>query len=304
MNNTYQRNDIELGKNCEVPTKEEFFKCKMNQVKKENNSSWSENFTEELLKKLEFPEFHRVDENPIYKLEIKRRNKKNLLEAMLTPDFVTGTEPIKANDPEDFYIDVNEITEGVWGNFNDEKNKFPQGNPIKKMYEELNNKNFTSDNPYRLLINESQPELIHSLYKQMISKSKKYSSKRNGSNRFGLISVLAKENFHIAQIQYQKLIISIFEDMFEPFFSKNSTSDTCEQLRTIKLNFLNPGHKTGFIPITCPFEGNWCFWMIVGTSTYEGDCLFLVNSTVLNSLPVDHPVAIWVKKVAKITTII
>lgn len=297
-------NDIELIKKCGIPTKEEFFKRQMDQVKKENNSSWSENFTEELLKKLAFPQFHRVDENPIYIQEIKRRNRKNQLTAMLTPDFVAGAEPIEANDPEDFYIDVNEITEGVWGNFNEEKNKFPQGNPIKKMYQELNDKNFTSDSPYRLLINESQPDLIHSLYKQILSKSKKYSSKRNGSNRFGLISVLAKDGFHIAQVQYQKLIISIFEDMLESFFSKNSTPEVCEELRTIKLNFLNPGHKTGFISITCPFEGDWCFWMIAGTSAYEGDYLFLVNSTVLNSLPVDNPVAIWVKKVAKITTVI
>lgn len=290
MNDENKKNDIEFLKNCGISTKEEFFKRQMNQIKIENNSGWSENYTEELLKELAFPPFHRVDGNPIY----KRRN------AMLTPDFVAGIEPIKANNPEDFYIDVNEITEGVWGNFNDENNKFSHGNPIKKMYQELNDNNFTSDNPYRLLINESQPDLIHSLYKQINSKSEKYSSKRNGSDRFGLISVLAKNKFHIAQMQYLKLIISIFEDLLEPFFLKNSTIEGCEELRTIKLDFLNPGHKTGFIPICCPFEGNWCFWMIVGTLSYSGDYLFLVNTRVLNSLPVDNPVAIWIKKVAKI----
>lgn len=291
MNDKNKKSDVEFLKNCGIPTKEEFFKRQMSQIKVENNSTWSENFTEELLKRLLFPAFHRVDGNPIYKGR----------KAMLTPDFVVGIEPIKVNNPEDFYIDVNEITEGVWGNFNDENNKFPHGNPIKKMYQELNDNNFTSDNPYRLLINESQPDLVHSLYKQINSKSEKYSSKRNGSDRFGLISVLAKNKFHIAQIQYLKLIISIFEDLLEPFFLKNSTIDTYEELRTIKLNFLNPG-KTGFIPICCPFEGNWCFWMIVGTLSYEGDYLFLVNSKVLNNLPVDNPVAIWVKKVAKIAT--
>lgn len=302
MNDEDKKSDIEFLKNCGIPTKEEFFKRQMSQVKIENNSDWSENFTEELLKKLSFPDFHRVDGNSIYLPEIKRRNKKNHLSAMLTPDFVVGIEPIKANNPEDFYIDVNEITEGVWGNFNDENNKFPQGNPIKKMYRELNDNNFTSDNPYRLLINELEPDLIYGLYKQINSKSEKYSSKRNGSDRFGLISILAKNKFHIAQIQYLKLINSIFEDLLEPFFFKNSTIESCEELRAIKLNFLNPGYKTGFIPICCPFEGNWCFWMIVGTLSYEGDYLFLVNSKVLNNLPVDNPVAIWVKKLAKIPT--
>lgn len=287
-----------------IPTKKEFFHHQMNQIKKENNSSWSENFTEELLKKLEFPEFHRVDENPIYIPEIKRRSKKNNLAPMLTPDFVLGNEKIEANNPKDFYIDVNEITEGVWGNFNDKKNKFPNGNPIKKMYQELDNKNFTSENPYRFLINESQQDLVHSLYRQIISKSKKYSSKREGSKKFGLVSVLAHDGFHIAQIQYLKLIISIFEDMLEPFFIKNSAPEVSEQLRTIKLNILNPSHKTGFIPITCPFEGDWCFWLIAGTSVYEGDCLFLVNSTVLNNLPVNDPITSWIKKVAKISNTI
>lgn len=292
MDDENKKSDIEFLKNCGIPTKEEFFKRQMGQVKIENNSDWSEKFTEQLLKELSFPAFHKVDGNPIY----KPRN------AMLTPDFVAGIEPIKANNPEDFYIDVNEITEGVWGNFNDENNKFSHGNSIKEMYRELNDNNFTSDNPYRLLINESQPELIYSLYKQINSKSEKYSSKRNGSDRFGLISVLAKNKFHIAQMQYLKLIISIFEDLLEPFFLKNSTIEACKELRSIKLDFLNPGHKTGFIPICCPFEGNWCFWMIVGTLSYEGNYLFLVNSRVLNNLPIDNPVAIWIKKIAKIHT--
>lgn len=92
----------------------------MSQGKRENNSTWSENFAEKLLQQLVFPEFHRVDGNPIYVDEIKQRNKSKTLANMLTPDFVVKSEPIEANDPKDFYIDVNEITEGIWGNFDDD----------------------------------------------------------------------------------------------------------------------------------------------------------------------------------------
>ncbi|PML82018.1 hypothetical protein [Enterovibrio norvegicus] len=304
MNNKNKKSDLELAIECGVPTKEEFFARQMAQSKTENNSGWSENYTEELLKELEFPEFHRVDDNPIYKSEIKRRNRKKHLAPMLTPDFVVGIGPIDANDPKDFYIDVNEITEGVWGNFNDAKNKFPDGNPVKKMYQDLNDKSFTSEQPYQLLLNELQPELAQSLYKQIVSKSEKYSYKRNGSNRFGLVSVLAKDGFKIAQIQYLKLIISIFEDLLDPFFLAKSAHSVCDQLRTIKLNFINPGHKSGFVPIVCPFEGDWCFWIVSGTSVYEGDNLCLINSRALQGLPADHPVANWLKRVGKISTAI
>lgn len=300
MNDNKKKNEIEFLKECGIPTKEEFFQRQMSQQKQENNSGKSENFAEKLLKQIAFPEFHHVDGNTIYANEIKRRNKSRTLPKMLTPDFVVGSEPIEANNPTDFYIDVNEITEGVWGNFNDDSNKFPDGNSIKKMYQELNEKSYTSEKPYRFLLNESRPDLVHGLYKQLISKSQKYSSKRNGSTRFGLISVLAKDGFHIAQIQYLKLIISIFENMLDPYFFKNSELDICAQLRAIKLSFLNPGEKTGFVPIICPFEGDWCFWIIAGTSVFEGDVLCLVNSTVLNSLANDDPVANWIKQVSNI----
>lgn len=300
MNDEKKKSDVELLKEHGIPTKEEFFKRQMSQGKRENNSTWSENFAEKLLQQLVFPEFHRVDGNPIYADEIKQRNKSKTLANMLTPDFVVKSEPIEANDPKDFYIDVNEITEGIWGNFDDDSNKFSNGNPIKKMYQELHEKDFTSEKPYRLLLNESHSDLVYSLYKQLISKSHKYSSKRDGSTRFGLVSVLAKDGFHIAQVQYLKLIISIFEDILDSYFFKNSQFDICEQLREIKLSFLNTGEKTGFVPIICPFDGDWCFWIIAGTSVFEGDVLCLVNSTVLNNLASNDPVACWIKKVTNI----
>lgn len=299
MSDQIKKSDLELAIECGVPTKEEFFQRLMSQEKKENNSGWSEGYTENLLINLDFPSFHRIDGNPVYDAEIKRRNKKKHLAQMLTPDFVVGQQPVEANDPDDFYIDVNEITEGVWGNFNDEKNKFPAGNPIKKMYQELNDNQYTSDKPYRLLINEGQADLVQSMYTQIKSKSDKYSKKRDGSKKFGLVSVLAKDEFHIAQIHYQKLLISIFDDMLIPFFKGQSVDSVCEQLRNIKLTFLNPGQKAGFVPIVAPFEGDWCFWIIAGTTAYEGDCLCLVNSNVLSTLPQNDPVAVWIKNIAK-----
>ncbi|HCH69416.1 MAG TPA: hypothetical protein DE042_02765 [Colwellia sp.] len=224
MSDQIKKSDLELAIECGVPTKEEFLQSQMSQEKKENNSGWSEDYTESLLKSLDFPSFHRIDDNPIYDVEIKRRNRKKHLSPMLTPDFVAGEQPVEANSPEDFYIDVNEITEGVWGNFNNERNKFPNGNPIKQMYQELNDNEYTSDKPYRLMINEGQADLVQSLYTQIKSKSEKYSTKRNGSKRFGLVSVLAKDGFHIAQIHYQKLLISIFDDMLIPFFKDRYAS--------------------------------------------------------------------------------
>jgi hypothetical protein len=300
MSDQIKKSDLELAIECGVPTKEEFFQSQMSQGKKENNSGWSEDYTESLLKNLDFPSFHRIDDNPIYDAEIKQRNRKKQLAPMLTPDFVVGEQPVEANSPKDFYIDVNEITEGVWGNFNDEKNKFPNGNPIKQMYQELNDNKYTSDKPYRLMLNEGQADIVQSLYTQIKSKSEKYSKKRNDSKRFGLVSVLAKDGFHIAQIHYQKLLISIFDDMLIPFFKGQSTESACEQLRDIKLTLLNPGKKAGFVPIVSPFDGNWCFWIIAGTTAYEGDCLCLINSNVLSTLPQDDPVVAWINKMAKI----
>lgn len=299
MSEQTKKSNLELAIECGIPTKEQFFQRLMTQEKKENNSSWSEDYTENLLKSLGFPNFHRIDGNPLYAAEIKRRNKKKHLAPMLTPDFVVGHKSVAANDPEDFYIDVNEITEGVWGNFNDEKNKFPCGNPVKKMYQELRDNQYTSDKPYRLLINEEQADLIQSLYKQIKSKSERYSTKRGGSQKFGLVSVLAKDGFHIAQLQYLKLLTSIFDDMLIPFFQAQSVNSACDLLRNIKLSFLHPGKKAGFIPIVAPFEGDWCFWIIAGTTVYEEDVLCLVNSDVLSTLPPDDPVTTWIKKIAK-----
>lgn len=288
---------VELAKAAGVPTKDEYFARRLSLRKTENNNSWSESIAESYLKKINFPPFHRVDDNPDYKKEIKRRNRSKTLSNMLTPDFVLGELIVESNDPLDFYIDVNEITEGVWGNFNDASNKFTNGNPVKKMLESMRDSDsYTSDKPYILPVTELDPSLVAGLYKQIKSKSDKYSSKRNGSSRFGLVSVLSQDNFDLSMLQYQKLLISVFDDMIMPFFRVHFSGENIQRVIKLRHEVISISCQKGFVPILAPFEGPWCFWMILGTGPFNGECLCLINSSTIYALGEEHQVLLWLRK--------
>jgi hypothetical protein len=295
---TKKRPDWMKGLN--VPTKEEWFQSKLDAPKLENNSEFSESIAKQFLIDTDFPDFHNIDENPIYNKERKRLQRSKTLQDMLTPDFVVGKGPVEANNPDDFYVDVNEITEGIWGNFNDNNPKFKSGNPVKKMLEATRDatpETYTSEAPYRMMINEYDPSLIQKLFLTIKSKAAKYSIKRNNSEKFGLISVLAEERHDIAMIQYTKLLISIFDDMLMPYLP----SDSKEQVRKLKLEVLNPACQKGIVPIQAPFEGPWCFWAILGTGSYKGECLVLINNLVLDKLEINDPVSIWLRSLVSMT---
>jgi len=274
---------------------QQFFKDKLSQKKVENDSDNSEKFAEQFLNSTGFPEFHRVDGNHAYDELIRRSNKSKRIKGMLTPDFVAGNSLIEPNNPYDFYIDINELTEGVWGNFQNDS-KFPLGNPMKDMYEELSKgdlSRFTSDKPYRLLAQGLGLHELQSLYANIKKKSNKYSSKRNDSSRFGLISVMSERNPDQSMYHFTQLIWSIYEDLFD---QKNQPQEIQEKFFREKSKLTLPNSKEFSAKYTLNFEGNWTFWIILGRSMYEGKRLILINNIGVNKLHHSNPIARWIQE--------
>ncbi|EPM4853215.1 hypothetical protein ACTIRA_003764 [Vibrio parahaemolyticus] len=267
--------------------------------KRENDNEWSENFALDFLKQLGCPKLQEIQGNPNYKKLIRSRQRSKKLADMVTPEFVVGEHFIEPNDPNDLYVDVHEITEGLWGNFDDAKNKFENGNPYKKMIEAVLNQpeQYTSDNPYTMVMNESESKILESLYRNIKQKANKYSSKRGKSMNFGLVSVLSNQNQHLSMIPYQKLILSIFNDMLIPAIAHDPAC--VEHTKNVRDNLYFISRKAGFVPIVMPFEGDWLFWMIVGSGEYEGDCLCLINSETLNQLNSNTVGYDWIHHLAK-----
>lgn len=274
-------------------TREEAYEKRMSPIKTENNSDWSEGYAKTRLELWGFPELQTVDRNPRYKDQIKLHAKRKSLPHMLTPDFVVGTHKITANDPNDFYLDAHEITEGLWGNFNDNKNKFPDGNPIKAMYEEMNNTSYTSEKPYRLILNELNTDLRNSLYKSVIDKTSKYSAKRGGNtSKFGMISVMSNKNTSIAMVVYTKLILSIFDDMLIPF-AKSELPSILPTLSSMKQDLVIPTGVGELKSLCMPFDGKWTFWLLIGYGPFKNKDLLIVNSTGLSALDNSCEVKKW-----------
>ncbi len=267
--------------------------------KRENDNDWSENYALDFLKQLGCPELQEIQGNLKYKKLIRSRQRSKKLQDMVTPEFVVGNHFIEPNDPHDLYVDVHEITEGLWGNFDDAKNKFESGNPYKKMVEAMLNQpsQYTSEQPYTMVMNESEGKILESLYKNIKQKANKYSSKRGKSMNFGLVSVLSNLNQNVSMIPYQKLILSIFNDMIIPSIAHDIAC--VQHARNVRDNLVLISRKAGFVPIVLPFEGDWLFWMIVGSGVYEGDCLCLINITALNQLQNDTVGYDWIHALAR-----
>jgi hypothetical protein len=282
-----------------IPTQEEWSNEILTPIKTEKNEAWSEGYAEKILKEIDFPELQKVDGNLAYNKLIKKRQRSKSLPDMITPDFVVGDHFIEPNDPVDFYVDIHEVTEGLWGNFNDDKNKFPHGNPIKAMYEAVisNPEKYTSDNPYFLPLTETDCNLTAKLYENIKNKAKGYCNRRDGqTSRFGMVSVMSNKNHHITMVAYQKLILSVFDEMIIPFIMANHTYKEIELIRQIKHKAVSISSKPEIITLAFPFEGNWTFWLIVGTGTFEGHLLLLINQNGMNKLDLKSDVYKWLMK--------
>ncbi|WP_052131690.1 hypothetical protein [Vibrio coralliilyticus] len=88
--------------------------ARMLEGKRSKASDWAEDYTEAFLSAIDCPIIHKVDGNPDYE---------RLEPGLLTPDFVIFSNKLGENDPNVFYVDVQEVTGGPW----DLKSK---GNPI------------------------------------------------------------------------------------------------------------------------------------------------------------------------------
>ncbi|WP_075988950.1 hypothetical protein [Vibrio fluvialis] len=283
-----------------VLTQEEAFAKMLSPQKTQNNTDWSEAYAAQALIKIGCPNLQQVDGNPVYNELIRLHQRRKSLKPMLTPDFVFGCHTIEANDPNDFYVDVHEVTEGLWGNFDDQNNKFRSGNPIKAMYEAIQSapERYTSDRPYRMIVTETNPKLIGSLYENIKKKSEKYCTKRGGDTAaFGMVSVMSNNNPQITMIVFQKLLISIFDDMIVPFVQKNYPKEVQEHLLTLKRNICLVSGNPELSVMAFPFEGNWTFWFLVGYGPYEGHNLLLVNQNGLARLDKSTDVYIWLEHI-------
>ncbi|EHK9078670.1 hypothetical protein ACTSFT_004596 [Vibrio parahaemolyticus] len=279
-----------------IPTQEEAFTKMLAPIKTQNNTDWSEAYAAKVLIEIGCPNLQQVDGNPAYDDLIKSHQRRKTLKPMLTPDFVIGNHTISANDPKDFYVDIHEVTEGLWGNFDDNKNKFQSGNPIKAMYEAVqsNPKLYTSENPYRMLTSETNPMLIASLYENIKKKSEKYSTKRGGNvTTFGMVSVMSNQNPQITMVVFQKLLISIFDDMIIPFVQKKHSKEVMEHLLALKRNTCLISGNPELVVLSFPFEGDWTFWFLVGSGPYERHNLLLINQNGLERLDKSSDVYAW-----------
>lgn len=224
----------------------------------------SEIFAECLLKALGCPFVHKVDGNPIYK---------KMPTGVFTPDFlISGNSTEKQNRPYDFYVDVQEITEGSW----DIRRKEVNGrkNFVREAAEKLSKSPPGYENRIILPFNEYDEKLINQVLNPLRKKSEKYASKeRKESNKFGLVSVQSHidrvdVNFHFGQLTWIA---------FHHLFLKNPADLIKTDPNFIYQRWMK--EDTNFVlPIrVCLKKKKWVFWIIAGYGQNYGKCLIFIN---------------------------
>lgn len=205
-----------------------------------------------------------VDGNPLYKKRARD---------LCTPDFVIGQDSIGENNPNDFYVDVQEVTGGPWDIKKRKSPLFNKENPVRVASEKLRDLEFGYKNRQRILINENNPELLKAIFKPIHRKSHKYGQRKRQSSKFGLISVQSPIYELDRQVHFNKLRWSVFESIIQ-LGIKEKDLHVIVDLR----NKILTGEKKGLIPITASFKSDtWCFWAILGVNECAGQCIFLIN---------------------------
>lgn len=255
-----------------VPTKKEFYKSKL-EGKSTKNSNWAEDYAEAFLKSIDCPLIHKVDGNPKYK---------GWPDGLFTPDFIIFDEELHENDPSDFYVDVQEVTGGPW-NIKSKGNKIiGETNPVRASY--ANSENSSKENPNSFMVNEYDPAVIEAIFKPLNKKRKKYGSTKRISGKFGLISVQGYKNDIDYILHFSKLIWHTFEVIIESLKQNGSTKQEVESIMDLRLDIISH-KKKGLITIYFPYQSkDWCFWALLGSVSFEGMCLLVINSTVLETL--------------------
>ncbi|AQM66653.1 hypothetical protein Vca1114GL_00130 [Vibrio campbellii] len=252
-------------------TEEEFFARHLD-GKRNKSSDWAEEYTEAFLAAIDCPIIHKVDGNPAYE---------KLEPGLLTPDFVIFSEKLGENDPDVFYVDVQEVTGGPW----DLKGK---GNPIvgtpNPLREGMLKTKEDRNHVQRVMINEDNPKVLKAIFNPLKEKSKKYGTKKRQSSKFGLVSVQGGIQDIAYETHFQKLLWHSMEVVINFMKSNGYTINDIHKFMDLRLEIM--GHKQeGVVPLFLPFpDEKWCFWAILGSKSYQGLCLLIVNTVALDEL--------------------
>jgi len=272
-----------------IPTKEEYYK-KLFEGERGINTKWSEDYAKAFLQSIGSPIVHTVDGNPKYQKRAK---------GLCTPDFIIGKNSIGDNDPDDFYIDIQEVTGGPWDIKKKKSPLFKHGNPARIAEENLRDSEVGYENAQRVAINEFSPEILKAIFKPINKKSHKYGQRKRKSSKFGLISVQSPTHGLDRKLHYSKLIWSVFESIIIELRQLGVNQKELSLINNLRNQVLS-GQKDGLIPISLPFKNNtWCFWALLGVNYYYGQCIFLVNQSALKRYEDDTDEVIsWVNKLS------
>ena len=206
---------------------------------------------------------------------------------LFTPDFVIGRDGISAgDDPMDFYVDVQEITAGVWNTSRERSPFFPSGsNPVKESDRRVLDGRATSDDPARVLINEFDPKIVRALQSPFTRKSKKYAEGREGSSLFGLIQAYLPSRRTDSRIHFTKLRWLMVYGFLDQYVQRGYAGDSLDELRKSagEATFGRAWRNDGVRVLAAPFgEAPFCFHAV----TDGRDHLLLINIDALT-----HPCA-------------
>lgn len=273
------------------PTKEDLF-TRILDGKAHKSTAWTEDYAEAFLKAIDAPQVHKVDGNSLYTHRASN---------LCTPDFILGKDKISdGNNPTDFYVDVQEITGGPWDVKKKSNPFFSEGSPVRKMWEYGKLHKPTEENPVRIPLIETNPDVLKAIFNPLRKKSAKYGLKKRNSARFGLISVQAPSNNFDETLHLKTLQATVFKSITRKIKQGGAEWKYIEQMEAMFFLVLLDRIK-GLFPIAAPFiEDTWCFWAIISTTSGEGNCTFIINTTGLKkakSLQKDA-VTRWVEKIS------
>ncbi|MBE8558823.1 MULTISPECIES: hypothetical protein [Vibrio] len=254
----------------ELPTEEEHY-AKLLDGAREKSSRWAENYAEAFLKSVGCPIIHKVDENPKYE---------NIAPGILTPDFIIFSDTLRGNHPDDFYVDVQEVTGGPWDLKGEGNHLIGKPNPMRENTLKVKENNKLVQ---RYIVNESNPDVLKAIFMPLKKKSKKYGAKKRKSSKFGLISVQGNFQDIAHELHFSKLLWHTMENVIDFMKVSSYSNDEIHKFMDLRLDIMNH-KKEGVIPLFLPFDECWCFWALLGSKSYNGLCLLVVNTTALEKL--------------------
>jgi len=257
--------------------------------KRQKNTERTEDYAKLFLEKIGVPLVHKVDRNPAYKAREK---------GLFTPDYVIWQDHIGDNDPNDFYVDVQEITGGPFDATISHISELNHYNPVRDAIEKIRELPAVYANRQTILINEYNPEILKAIFQPILKKSEKYGNGKRASSRFGLISVQSPGNEMASMVHFKKIVYTILTNLVE-FLQGRAPEKAVKSVYETKIRILED-RQNGLIPFLLPFNSDcWCFWAIIRPILPQ-QCLFLVNSTGLERAKQqkEDQATQWLEKIA------